>query len=224
MSVLNERVLVAGRTLRNRVVATAHGTAAVVDGMPLPSDVAYWGRLARGGPSMVVAGGISVGRTSTLRGRFLGEAWHAQRPARTGRRRRPSPQAGALAIAATVPSGRRPSARRPSSRSRRPARCGPPRTVAGSRPDHDDCSAAVTSFVTSACMMIDAGFDGVEIHGAHGYLVAQFLNEHVNDRTDRYGGDVAGRCTLLLEIIAGIRRERPDAVVDKVKYLQLVRL
>ena len=66
----------AGRSLRNRVVATAHGTAAVVDGMPMPSDVEYWGRLARGGPAMVVAGGISVGRTSTLRGRFLGEAWH----------------------------------------------------------------------------------------------------------------------------------------------------
>ena len=211
MSVLNERVLVAGRTLRNRVVATAHGTAAVVDGMPLPSDVAYWGQLARGGPSMVVAG-ISVGRTSTLRGRFLGE-WHAHAAAAYRPKAEAITSAGALAIA-PLPSGSRDPRRAdllPVRGTERGAVA--PRTVAGSVLTTDDCSAAVTSFVTSACMMSDAGFDGVEIHGAHGYLVAQFLNEHVNDRTDRYGGDVAGRCTLLLEIIAGIRRERPDAIV-----------
>ena len=214
MSVLNERVLVAGRTLRNRVVATAHGTAAVVDGMPLPSDVAYWGRLARGGPSMVVAGGISVGRTSTLRGRFLGEAWHAHAAAAYRPKAEAITSAGALAIAQLCHLGRETLGAPTFFPFEAPSAVRSPREPSPARVlTTDDCSAAVTSFVTSACMMIDAGFDGVEIHGAHGYLVAQFLNEHVNDRTDRYGGDVVGRCTLLLEIIAGIRRERPDAVV-----------
>ena len=214
MSVLNERVLVAGRTLRNRVVATAHGTAAVVDGMPLPSDVAYWGRLARGGPSMVVAGGISVGRTSTLRGRFLGEAWHAHAAAAYRPKAEAITSAGALAIAQLCHLGRETLGAPTFFPFEAPSAVRSPREPSPARVlTTDDCSAAVTSFVTSACMMIDAGFDGVEIHGAHGYLVAQFLNEHINDRTDRYGGDVAGRCTLLLEIIAGIRRERPEAVV-----------
>ena len=163
---------------------------------------------------MVVAGGISVGRTSTLRGRFLGEAWHAHAAAAYRPKAEAITSAGALAIAQLCHLGRETLGAPTFFPFEAPSAVRSPREPSPARVlTTDDCSAAVTSFVTSACMMIDAGFDGVEIHGAHGYLVAQFLNEHVNDRTDRYGGDVAGRCTLLLEIIAGIRRERPDAVV-----------
>ncbi len=46
----------------------------------------------------------------------------------------------------------------------------------------------------------EAGFDGVELHGAHGYLMDQFLNDGTNKRTDRYGGSVENRCRLLLEV------------------------
>lgn len=46
-----------------------------------------------------------------------------------------------------------------------------------------------------------AGFDGVELHGAHGYLIDQFLNSSSNHRSDRYGGSIANRCRLLFEVV-----------------------
>ncbi|CAM8890209.1 unnamed protein product [Rhodiola kirilowii] len=56
----------------------------------------------------------------------------------------------------------------------------------------------------AALNAILAGFDGVEIHGAHGYLIDQFLKDGINDRTDEYGGSLANRCKLLIEIIQAV--------------------
>lgn len=61
-------------------------------------------------------------------------------------------------------------------------------------------------FIAAALRAQTAGFDGVEIHGAHGYLLCQFLSPTVNRRTDRYGGSLENRMRLLGEIISGIRR------------------
>ena len=52
-----------------------------------------------------------------------------------------------------------------------------------------------------------AGFDGVELHGAHGYILAQFLSSEINKRDDHYGGSLSNRSRLLYEIIDGIRRD-----------------
>ncbi|XXG39488.1 hypothetical protein AAC387_Pa01g0434 [Persea americana] len=51
------------------------------------------------------------------------------------------------------------------------------------------------------------GFDGVEIHGAHGYLVDQFMKDHINDRTDEYGGCLENRCRFALEVVEAIINE-----------------
>lgn len=66
-------------------------------------------------------------------------------------------------------------------------------------------------FVLAAVRAERAGFDGVQVHGAHGYIVCQFLSATVNRRDDRYGGSLENRCRLLFDILEGIRaRCRPD--------------
>uniref|UniRef100_A0A452XJM2 NADH:flavin oxidoreductase/NADH oxidase N-terminal domain-containing protein n=1 Tax=Aegilops tauschii subsp. strangulata TaxID=200361 RepID=A0A452XJM2_AEGTS len=52
-----------------------------------------------------------------------------------------------------------------------------------------------------------AGFDGVEIHGAHGYLVEQFLKDSANDRADEYGGSLENRCRFALEVVTAVVEE-----------------
>ena len=67
--------------------------------------------------------------------------------------------------------------------------------------DTADISAAVEEFAASARLAIDAGFDGVELHGANGYLIEQFLNPNVNKRTDGYGAGPEGRNRFALEVV-----------------------
>lgn len=69
----------------------------------------------------------------------------------------------------------------------------------------DEVRRAVDDFVAAAVRSEQAGFDGVQVHGAHGYLVAQFLDATKNVRTDPYGGDLAGRSRFLWEVLRGIR-------------------
>ncbi|MDE0885397.1 MAG: NADH:flavin oxidoreductase [Myxococcota bacterium] len=72
----------------------------------------------------------------------------------------------------------------------------------------------IEDFVAAAERAERAGFDGVEIHGAHGYVVCQFLSSEINRRSDRFGGSLENRSRVLFEIIDGIReRCRPDFVL-----------
>jgi 2,4-dienoyl-CoA reductase-like NADH-dependent reductase (Old Yellow Enzyme family) len=69
----------------------------------------------------------------------------------------------------------------------------------------------IEDFILGAQRAERAGFDGVEIHGAHGYIVTQFLSSESNRRTDRFGGSRENRERVLREILAGVRaRTRPD--------------
>ncbi|XP_057952223.1 12-oxophytodienoate reductase 2-like [Malania oleifera] len=71
----------------------------------------------------------------------------------------------------------------------------------------------VNDFRLAARNAMEAGFDGVEIHGAHGYLIDQFLKDQVNDRTDQYGGSLENRCRFALEVVEAVVNEvGPDRV------------
>lgn len=73
-----------------------------------------------------------------------------------------------------------------------------------------EMSGIVDSFRRSAANAIEAGFDGVEIHGANGYLLDVFLRETANVRTDAYGGSIENRARLLLEVVAAVADEIGD--------------
>ena len=66
-------------------------------------------------------------------------------------------------------------------------------------------------FIEAAVRSEQAGFDGVELHGAHGYILCAFLSPDTNRRTDRYGGSAENRARIVFDIIEGVRaRTRPD--------------
>lgn len=106
---------------------------------------------------------------------------------------------------------------------------------------HADIAQAVESYGRGAANALKAGFDGIEIHAANGYLIDQFLQSNANHRTDAYGGNLAGRMRLLRAVLAavttavssdrvgirisptsarkGMGDENPDALADAVAAL-----
>lgn len=75
----------------------------------------------------------------------------------------------------------------------------------------DETEELIADFVKAAVRCDRAGFDGVELHGAHDYMICEYLSPELNRRSDRYGGSLENRARLLMEIVSGIRHEcRPD--------------
>lgn len=82
----------------------------------------------------------------------------------------------------------------------------------------DEIPDVVGAFIGGARRALDAGFDLVEIHAAHGYLIHQFLSPLSNARADSYGGSLENRARLLLEIVRGVRAEVGDRVPVFVRF------
>ncbi|RYC60447.1 hypothetical protein CHU98_g5750 [Xylaria longipes] len=76
----------------------------------------------------------------------------------------------------------------------------------------DNIKELVQAFRDSARRAVEAGFDTIEIHGAHGYLFTQFMSPITNQRTDAYGGSFEGRTRLLFEAIAAVREVIPASM------------
>jgi N-ethylmaleimide reductase len=72
----------------------------------------------------------------------------------------------------------------------------------------DEMASIYDMFCHSAELAVEAGFDGVELHMGHGYLVDQFLDARINDRTDQYGGSIENRCRFAIELL--------EKVIDRI--------
>lgn len=114
-------------------------------------------------------------------GRIFPQLWHVGITRRDGSE--PHPEAPVLGPSGVAPDGS-------------------PRGIAASAADID---AVVASFARAAADAQRVGFDGVELHGAHGYLLDQFLWAATNRRVDGYGGSIAARTRLSAEVIAAVR-------------------
>lgn len=91
----------------------------------------------------------------------------------------------------------------------------PEDVLTGREMTKDEIQEIVTSFKDSAVLCQKAGFDGIQIHSAHGYLLSQFLSPFFNKREDEYGGSIENRARLVLEVVQSIR----DGVGDKFPVL-----
>jgi NADPH2 dehydrogenase len=112
--------------------------------------------------------------------------------------------AGAKASSALI--GRKPLA---------PSPVSAPSSVGGETPDAlniDQIREVIAAFGMAAARAVEAGFDAVEIHGAHGFLLSEFLSPLTNQRTDEYGGTEENRCRLHLEILSEVRRRVGNTV------------
>jgi mycofactocin system FadH/OYE family oxidoreductase 2 len=192
--------------LPNRVLITAHATNYVdADGLPDARAVHYYAERARGGAGLMVTGASSVHPSSpTVRGvvnaqdeRVVG-AWRAIADAVHA-------DGGRILVMLTHMGrvGRMPDTRPLVAPS--PLVDGNFRQSVPHALTPREIAELVQAFARAAARVRDSGMDGVELQGAHGYLIAQFLSPLSNRRADAYGGDLAGRLRFALEVIDAVR-------------------
>src|SRR3989304_4958143 len=194
------------RTLRNRIImAPMEKNLATADGAGTQRYVDYCAARAAGGAARILRGSMDVdpaGKNHVYQlglhddalvpgYRRLVEACHAE---------------GALVGAERQFAGRESSSRRAGRQALAPPPAPCPAPTGGEPPPElplDEIRALVARFAEGARRAVAAGFDVLEIHGAHGYLIGQFLSPSSNRRPDPYGGDPPRRLRFPLEGIAG---------------------
>ncbi|MFF4834845.1 NADH:flavin oxidoreductase [Streptomyces sp. NPDC001315] len=207
--ILSRPIALNGLTVPNRIVMAPMTRQFSPGGIPGEDVVSYYSRRAAAGVGLIVTEGTYVGHDSAGQSdsvpRFHGEEqlagwakvaegvhaaggtivpqlWHIGMVREQGQ----PPFAEAPAVG---PSGLRVGADEPT----------------GKAMDQRDLDDVIGAFVEAAAAAERIGFDGVELHGAHGYLLDQFLWAGTNRRTDAYGGDPVARTKFAAEIIAAVR-------------------
>jgi 2,4-dienoyl-CoA reductase (NADPH2) len=204
---------IGGVTIRNRIVQSAMGTGLMDMGRVGERELAFQEERARGGVGMIVNGAAIVHETSRFPVRILTELWHDDAVEGLSRRAETVHRHGARIFGQLIHLGRESPGGQTDFAPLAPSPIPSPR---GADTPHELSAAEVRmivdAFARSAATLQAAGYDGVEIHAAHGYLVAQFLSPASNLRTDAYRGDTLdGRIRMLRELVEEIRtRCGPD--------------
>jgi 2,4-dienoyl-CoA reductase (NADPH2) len=192
--------------LKNRLVVLSHGTGMVRDGLVTDEDIGYWAELAASDVGLMIQGGITVHAGATLRQRNRIEGYSTEAVQGLRRRCAAAKAYGAVVLGQLTHIGRESTGGEQDHSAVAPSPIRSPRDLfAPHELDHGEIAELVSSFAQTAANLQSAGYDGAEIHGAHGYLVAQFLSPATNRRSDAYGGDPQRRLRFLREIIEAIR-------------------
>lgn len=207
-------------TLRNRVLMGSMHTGLEDDPAHFDRLAAYFAERARGGVGLIVTGGFApnfVGRAAPDGARLetSEDARHHQRVTAAVH------EAGgriALQILHAGRYGYHPDIVAPS-RVQSPITPFAPREL-----DAAGVQQQIDDFVRCAVLAHEAGYDGVEVMGSEGYFINQFLATRTNHRTDAWGGSVANRMRLPVEIVAGIRKAvgRDFIIIYRISLLELV--
>jgi 2,4-dienoyl-CoA reductase-like NADH-dependent reductase (Old Yellow Enzyme family) len=206
----NELVLPCGSVIRNRIVKAAMTEGlATADGVPTPELERLYKIWSDGGAGVLISGNIQVDRD------------HLERPGNVVIDRKPDERMQeALARWASAATGNgnhfwaqlshagRQTSKAVNAHPKAPSavklalpggQFGQPVAL-----EPDEISDIVKRFAVAAAACKDAGFTGVQIHAAHGYLLSQFLSPRVNQRDDEYGGELANRARLLLDVVTAV--------------------
>lgn len=225
MSLLLSPYDLAGHAIRNRLWVAPMCQYSATDGVPNDWHHVHLAQFAAGGAGVVIAEATAVVAEGRISPEDVGIWNDAQRDAW-------APIAAAIRARGAVPgiqlahAGRKASTWSPFAghRGSVPATDGGWTTQAPSAiayegfatPDALDAAgidAIVDAFGAAATRAVDAGFELLEVHAAHGYLLHQFLSPLSNQRTDEYGGSLENRARLLLRVVEAVRAAAPTALV-----------
>ncbi|HEX2116200.1 MAG TPA: NADH:flavin oxidoreductase/NADH oxidase [Alphaproteobacteria bacterium] len=226
MTMLFSPLTLRGLTLKNRVVISPMCQYSAVDGRTTDWHFVHLGRFALGGAGLVIAEATAVAPEGRITHGDTG-LWHDDQIEGFARITAFLKSNGAAAGIQLGHAGRKASSQRPwhgngpvddsdRARGEQPWQTVAPSAlpVAEGWPSPremtvPDIRGVVDAFAAAARRALRAGFDMIEIHGAHGYLLHEFLSPWSNKRTDEYGRDSAGRMRLPLEVVEAVRGAWP---------------
>ena len=222
MSLLFSPLTLRGTTFRNRAWVSPMCQYSSTDGLPDDWQLVHLGARAVGGAGLVLTEAAAVSPEGRISPQDAG-IWTDEQAERWERVTRFVRAQGAAVGVQLAHAGRKGSTYRPwdDASGTVPVEEGGWTTVAPSAVpfgryaepqalDDDGIARVVADHVAAARRSLAAGFDVVELHAAHGYLLHQFLSPLSNTRTDGYGGSFAGRTRLPLEVVDAVRGVWPD--------------
>lgn len=213
---LDEAATVKGMQLRNRLVlapiTTGHATP---DGEVTDQHIGFYKQRSRD-VGMVVAEASVIRPDGRLLPRSLG-LWDDAKIAGMKRLAQAIKGEGAVAVVQIAHAGAR-----SVPQDQGVLRASPSNVVIAPGPaptelTQEQIGEIVEDFVSAAARAAEAGFDGVEIHGAHHYFISEFLSPIINQREDRYGGDAARRTALALEVVRGMRKRLGQSYLIQIR-------
>ncbi|WP_232629609.1 oxidoreductase [Methylobacterium sp. Leaf118] len=206
-----------GLTLRNRfAVAPMTRVSAAEDGTPTETMARYYERFARGGFGLLITEGIYTDQTFAqgyihqpgITDEAQAQAW---RPVVDAVHRHGARIFAQLMHAGAISQGNRfrdtsvgPSAVQPKG-NQMEFYYGKGAYPMPAAITEEQVAEAIEGFASSAARAVAAGFDGIEIHGANGYLIDQFLTDYANQRSDRWGGDTRQRTAFVRAVFEAVR-------------------